>query len=81
VSDSALAEAMALYKKTRPRMVVSHTAPSEAAKGILKDLVGSYFRRKRADVESRTSRALQGMFEVHPPSAWRDEVSLLGGDE
>jgi hypothetical protein len=51
-------------------MVISHTAPSEAAKEILKDLVGSYFLGKGIDVESRTSRALQEMLEAHRPSAW-----------
>ena len=51
-------------------MVISHMAPSEAAREILKDLDGSYFINKHHDVESRTSRALQEMFEAHQPSAW-----------
>jgi len=51
-------------------MVISHTAPSVAAKEILKDLNGSYFLNKHGDVESRTSKALQEMFESHQPSAW-----------
>jgi len=70
VSDSDLNEAIALYKETRPKLVISHTAPSEGAKEILKDLNGSYFLNKHGDVESRTSRALQEMFEAHQPSAW-----------
>jgi hypothetical protein len=53
-----------------PSMVISHTAPSEAAREILKDLDGSYFLNKHGDVESRTSRTLQEMFEAHRPSMW-----------
>jgi hypothetical protein len=50
--------------------LISHTAPSEAAREIVKDLHGNYFLSKGDDVESRTSRALQEMFEAHKPSAW-----------
>jgi len=65
-----LNDAIGLYKETRPTLVISHTAPSEGAKEILKDLNGCYFLNKHGDVESRTSRALQEMFEAHQPSAW-----------
>jgi hypothetical protein len=70
MSDSDLNDAIGLYKDTRPKIVISHAAPSEGAKEILKDLNGSYFLNKRGDLESRTSRALQEMFEAHQPSAW-----------
>jgi len=70
LSDSDLKEAIGLYKDTRPKIVISHTAPSEGAREILKDLNGSYFLNKHGDAESRTSRALQEMFEAHHPSAW-----------
>jgi len=70
LSDSDLNEAISLYKRTRPSMVISHTTPSEGAKEILKDLNGSYFLSKQIDVESRTSKAVQEMFEAHQPSAW-----------
>jgi hypothetical protein len=70
MSDSALNNAIAIYKDTRPKIVISHTAPSEAAKEILKDLNGSYFLNKHGDVECRTSKALQEMFEAHQPYAW-----------
>jgi hypothetical protein len=52
------------------RIVIFHTVPSEAAREILKALNGSYFLNKHGDAESRTSRALQEMFEAHQPSAW-----------
>jgi predicted phosphodiesterase len=65
-----LDKAIGLYKDIRPKIVISHTAPSEAAREILKDLDGSYFLNKHGDVESRTSRALQEMFEAHQPSVW-----------
>jgi len=70
LSESDLNEAFAIYKETSPKFVISHTAPSEVAREILKDLGGSYFLNKHADVESRTSRALQQMFEAHQPSVW-----------
>jgi Icc-related predicted phosphoesterase len=65
-----LKEAIGLYKDTRPKIVISHAAPSEAAKEILKDLNGSHFLDKHGDVKSRTSKTLQEMVEVHQPSAW-----------
>lgn len=70
LSESDLNEMIALYKQKRPKLVISHTAPSEAAREILKDLNGSYFLNKHSDVESRTSKALQEMFEAHQPSTW-----------
>jgi Icc-related predicted phosphoesterase len=70
LSNSDLNEAIAMYKETRPKLVISHAAPSESAREILKDLNGSYFLNKHGDVESRTSKALQEMFEAHQPSAW-----------
>ena len=70
LSESDLDKAIAIYKDTRPKFVISHTAPSQAAREILKDLNGSYFLNKHGDVESRTSLALQEMFEAHRPSTW-----------
>jgi Icc-related predicted phosphoesterase len=70
LSESDLDKAIAIYKETRPKFVISHTAPSQAAREILKDLNGSYFLNKHGDMESRTSRALQEMFEAHQPPAW-----------
>ena len=70
LSDSALNDVIAIYKETSPKIVISHTAPSEAARQVLKELNGSYFLNKHGDVESRTSLALQEMFEAHQPSAW-----------
>jgi hypothetical protein len=70
LSDPDLNEAITRYKETRPKLVISHTAPSEAARQILKDLGGSYFLSKEGDSESRTSRALQEMSEAHQPQAW-----------
>jgi len=70
MSDSTLNDAIAIYKEMSPKLVISHTAPSGGAKEILKELNGSYFLNKHGDVESRTSRALQEMFEAHQPSTW-----------
>ena len=54
----------------RPNVVISHTAPSEGAKEILKEVNGSYFLNKHGDMASRTSKALQEGLEAHQPSAW-----------
>jgi Calcineurin-like phosphoesterase len=70
LSDSDLNKAIGLYKETRPNIVISHAAPSEGAKEVLKELNGSYFLNKHGDVESRTSKVLQEMFKAHQPSAW-----------
>jgi hypothetical protein len=70
LSDSDLNDAISLYKDTRPKLVISHTAPSEGAREIMKGLGCSYFLNMHGDVESRTSRALQEMFEAHQPSVW-----------
>jgi len=69
MSSLTLNDAIAISKETGPKIVISHTAPSEGAKEILGDLNGSYFLNKHGDVESRTSRALQEMFEARQPSA------------
>jgi hypothetical protein len=44
-----LNEAIGLSKETRPKFVISHAAPSEAAREILKGLTGSYFLSKHGD--------------------------------
>jgi len=87
-----LNEAIALCKETRPKLVISHTAPSEGVKEILKGLNGSYFMNKHGDVESRTgvARNVRGPSAIRLVSRtfsyqsrisnWRYEIPLLGGD-
>jgi len=50
MSDSALDEMVASCTETRPNVVISHAAPSEAAREVLKELNGSYFLNKHGDV-------------------------------
>lgn len=70
LSDTQLGEALELYARTKPSLVVSHDGPSEAACEVLKDLHGNYYDAKRGGIESRTCAALQEMFEIHQPEVW-----------
>lgn len=70
LSPDELTAAIALYRESRPRFVVSHEAPSEAAKVMLHALSGDYFAAKGACTMSRTAEALQLMFDAHRPEKW-----------
>lgn len=59
-----------LYKQSKPRFVLSHEAPSKAAKALLLDLSGPYFAAKMECSMSRTSEALQLMLDSHQPEQW-----------
>lgn len=73
-----LQQAIDLYKEFKPRFVVSHEAPSEAAKRMLHEILAktqgstdaAYFAEKMACTMSRTSEALQVMFDAHQPKEW-----------
>jgi hypothetical protein len=65
-----LQEAIALYEKEKPKYVISHEAPENAAKFMLLALQGAYFAAKLECSMSRTSRALQTMLDIHQPDEW-----------
>jgi calcineurin-like phosphoesterase family protein len=70
LSYAELQEAIALYEKEKPKYVISHEAPENAAKFMLMALQGAYFAAKLECSMSRTSRALQAMLGVHQPDEW-----------
>jgi len=77
LSQEQLEAAIELYIKVKPKLVVSHEAPSEAAKTLLNAaIVGNpggeqaYFGAKFGCVDTRTSKALQRMFDTHKPDQW-----------
>lgn len=59
LSYSELSKAMALYVEKKPKILISHDCPDEVAFQILKG---------RHQIKTRTSQALQAMFEQHIPS-------------
>ena len=69
LSQEELYHAIDLYMEKKPKYVVSHEAPSEAAQYLLTSLGG--FRPEKLDcATSRTSSALQAMFNIHKPKEW-----------
>jgi hypothetical protein len=70
LSYTELQEAIDLYKQVKPRFVVSHEAPSNAAKIMLHSLSGDYFAAKADCTMSRTAEALQVMLDAHVPEEW-----------
>jgi hypothetical protein len=70
LSYQELEEAIDLYKLFKPRFVLSHEAPANAAKALLLDLSGPYFAAKMACSMSRTSEAMQLMLDFHQPKEW-----------
>jgi hypothetical protein len=65
-----LQQAIDLYKEKKPRFVVSHDAPSEAATQLLIVIAGGFRPEKLDGVQSRTAQALQVMFDFHQPKEW-----------
>ncbi len=59
-----------LYQNVRPKFVISHECPSSASMIMLSSLLGGYYQAKTACVESRTSQAMEAMFEIHHPKEW-----------
>ena len=67
LSPEQLEAAYQLYIKVKPELVGTHEAPTEAAKYVLRD----GFRQEKAEcANTRTSQALQRMFEAHQPRHW-----------
>lgn len=70
LSYEELGKVIDLYLKVRPRFVLSHEAPASAARVLLYDLSGAYFTEKGMCQHSRTSQALESMFQFHQPEKW-----------
>lgn len=75
LSIKELGEVYDLYIKVKPKYVISHEAPANAAARMLMghtNMYGgaSYFSSKLDCCHSRTAQAMQAMFDVHKPKEW-----------
>lgn len=76
LSIPELSHVVDLYRRVKPRFVISHECPSIAATNMLLSLCGGmysnggYFASKMECAQSRTSQAMQSMFEAHRPEEW-----------
>lgn len=75
LSIKELGEALHLYEQVKPEYVLSHEAPQEAARYLLGAAASGgsnqgYFFAKMGCIATRTSTALQAMFEIHQPKEW-----------
>jgi hypothetical protein len=70
LSYQELQKAIGYYEAVKPRFVISHEAPSKAAKIMLMGEQGGYFTAKLDCTMSRTAEALQTMFDLHKPEQW-----------
>ncbi|SRR6266478_3915737 len=65
-----LAQAIDFYIKMKPRIVATHEAPTAAVTYMLTQVLGGFRSEKLACGTSRTSVALQQMFDAHQPEEW-----------
>jgi Calcineurin-like phosphoesterase len=70
LSTDMLDAALKLYQETKPSIVISHDAPTEAVREVLDGLTGNYFAAKAETLNSQTCFAFQRMFEANPPERW-----------
>lgn len=68
LSHNQLQAAIDLYKQVKPKFVISHEAPEEASLYMLTVIQPGFRPEKLA--KSRTSAALQVMFDAHKPKEW-----------
>lgn len=68
LSEEQLAKAHALYVETKPTIVATHDCPKVVQTELLTNLALGFRPKKIYD--SRTTTALQAMFEAHQPETW-----------
>lgn len=85
LSEAEFDEAIELYAKVRPRILIAHEFPQEAVPELLRGLTGNYFAAKADDIASRTCIALQRMLDICRPERFygghyhvRKEFNLNG---
>jgi hypothetical protein len=66
LSCSELTDAVALYEKEKPDIVLSHDGPHQATDLILARLT----LHKERPINTRTGSALTHMFRIHQPKTW-----------
>ena len=70
LSYAELQKAIDHYAAVKPRIVVSHEAPSEAAKYLLTVAMNNFRPEKLECSMSRTAEAMQRMLDIYPPVKW-----------
>lgn len=65
----ALARAEMIYKTRKPDYVVTHDCPDSIRQYLLNQILMGRFRPEK-DLPSRTSAALERMFQAHQPKIW-----------
>lgn len=70
LSYPQLAAAVNFYIECKPKYVATHEAPTQAATWMLTQVLGGFRTEKLQCGTSRTSVALQQMFDAHQPKEW-----------
>lgn len=83
----ALDNALKLYEKTKPKIVLSHDCPILAKKIMKRQGIGLDLKRfgfKESDIDCNTQRCLQEMFNFHEPDLhflghWHEDLQFKIG--
>lgn len=70
LSYPELVDAINIYTYNKPKIVATHEAPTAAATYMLTQVLGGFRPEKLSCGTSRTSVALQQMFDAHQPEEW-----------
>lgn len=70
LSFDDLYKAADLYDQVKPKYVLTHECPSSIGIALLAELQGPYFAAKGDCCDSRTSQALEALFQSHQPKEW-----------
>lgn len=70
LSHEELGKAFDLYYKVKPTYVATHEAPTAAAVYMLTQVLPGFRNEKLDCAQTRTSAALQQMFDMHMPKEW-----------
>lgn len=68
ISDEQLETAFRLYRRFKPKTVITHDGPDRATLTVLTQM--QVLKPGQKKIETRTGKALQRMFEVHQPDQW-----------
>lgn len=70
LSYPELAKAVDLYEKVKPKIVVTHEAPTRIAEYLLTVVLPNFRNEKLECIGTRTAAALQSMLDIHKPTEW-----------
>jgi hypothetical protein len=69
LSPRELYEAISVYEKAKPRVMITHDCPTEAATHMFFK-TGLAPSGPNGQIQTRTAAAFQTMFEIHQPDFW-----------